>query len=67
VHRTAAAIPDEFGVTDKLVHVDYSNILTANGPRFCGEMTESVLGSAERFNIPRSIMFDCQTLGGLFE
>jgi hypothetical protein len=56
----AAAILDAFGVTDKLVHVDYNNILPANDPRFYREMTESVLGAAERFNIPRSIMFDCQ-------
>lgn len=56
----AAAILDAFGVTGKLVHVDNNNILPANDPRFYCEMTESVLGAAERFNIPRSIMFDCQ-------
>jgi len=56
----AAAILDVFGVTDKLVHVDYSNILAENDTRFHREMTESVLGSAERYNIPRSILFDCQ-------
>ena len=56
----AAAILDAFGVTDKLVHVDYSNILAENDPRFYKEMAESVLGSAERYNIDRSILFDCQ-------
>lgn len=56
----AAAILDAFGVTDKLVHVDYCNILPKNDPRFYKEMVESVLGSAERYNIPRSILFDCQ-------
>jgi hypothetical protein len=56
----AAAMLDAFGVTDKLVHVDYSNILAENDPRFYKEMAESVLGSAERYNIPRSILFDCQ-------
>jgi len=56
----AAAILDAFGVTDKLVHVDYSNILAENDPRFYKEMAESVLGSAERYNIPRSVLFDCQ-------
>ena len=56
----AAAILDAFGVTDKLVHVDYNNLLPANDPRFYREMTESVLGAAQRFNIPRSILFDCQ-------
>ncbi len=56
----AAAILDAFGVTDKLVHVDYCNILAENDPRFHKEMAESVLGSVERYNIPRSILFDCQ-------
>jgi hypothetical protein len=56
----AAAILDAFGVTDRLVHVDYCNILSKNDPRFYKEMVESVLGSAERYNIPRSIFFDCQ-------
>jgi len=56
----AAAMLDAFGVTDKLVHVDYCNILPKNDPRFYKEMAESVLGSARRYNIPRSILFDCQ-------
>ncbi len=57
----AIAILDSFGVVDKLVHVDYCNILAKNDPRFHKEMSESVLGSAERYNIPHSILFDCQT------
>ena len=56
----AAAMLDAFGVTGKLVHVDYSNILAENDPRFYKEMAESVLGSVERYNIDRSILFDCQ-------
>ena len=56
----AAAMLDAVGVTDKLVHVDYCNILLENDPRFGKEMAESVLGSAKRYNIPRSILFDCQ-------
>lgn len=56
----AIAILDSFGITDKLVHVDYCNILANNDPRFYREMTESVLGSADRYNIPRSVLFDCQ-------
>ncbi|HUV64599.1 MAG TPA: hypothetical protein VMW24_11920, partial [Sedimentisphaerales bacterium] len=40
----AAAILDAFGVTGKLVHVDYNNILAQNDPRFYREMTASVLG-----------------------
>ncbi|MFC1635932.1 hypothetical protein ACFL5Z_13920 [Planctomycetota bacterium] len=56
----AIAILDAFGVTGKLVHVDYNNILAGNDPRFHREMSESVLGSAERYNISRSILFDCQ-------
>lgn len=56
----AITILDSFGVTDKLVHADYCNILAENDPRFYREMSESVLGSAKRYNIPRSILFDCQ-------
>jgi hypothetical protein len=64
----AIAMLDAFGVTDKLVHVDYCNILPKNDPRFYNEMVDSVLGSAERYNIPRSILFDCQTdLDGAIE
>lgn len=64
----AIAILDAFGVVDKLVHVDYCNILPSNDPRFYSQMSESVLGSAERYNIPRSILFDCQNdLGGAIE
>ena len=56
----AVAMIDAFGVTDKLVHVDYCNILPKNDPRFYNEMVQSVLGSAERYGIDRSILFDCQ-------
>jgi hypothetical protein len=56
----AIAILDSFGVTDKLVHVDYCNILPKNDPRFYREMVESVLGAAKRYDIRRSILFDCQ-------
>lgn len=58
---TAMAILDAFGVTDKLVHVDYCNILKRNDPRFYREMRTSVLGSAERYHVPRSVLNDCQT------
>lgn len=64
----AIAILDAFGVVDKLVHVDYCNILAKNDPRFHREMSESVLGSAERYDISRSILFNCQTdLSGAIE
>lgn len=56
----AVAILDAFGVKDKLVHVDYCNILPRNDPRFYKEMSVSVLGAAERYDIPRSVLFDCQ-------
>lgn len=56
----AIATLDAFGVADKLVHVDYCNILAKNDPRFHREMSESVLGAAKRYNIDRSILFDCQ-------
>jgi hypothetical protein len=57
----AIAILDAFGVKDKLVHVDYCNILPQNDPTFYKEMVESVQGVAERYGIDRSILFDCQT------
>jgi len=56
----AIAMLDSFGITEKLVHVDYCNILAKNDSRFYREMVESVLGSAEKYNISRSILFDCQ-------
>jgi hypothetical protein len=56
----AIAMLDSFGVTDKLVHVDYCNILAKNDPRFYREMSESVLGSARRYKVPPSVLFDCQ-------
>ena len=64
----AVAMLDAFGVADKLVHVDYCNILPKNDPRFHKEMTESVLGAADRYNIPRSILFDAtKDLGGAID
>jgi predicted amidohydrolase len=56
----AAALLDAFGVADRLVHVDFNNLMTLNEPRFYKEMTESVLGSVERFGLPPSVLFDCQ-------
>ena len=56
----AVALLDTFGLTGKLVHIDYCNIMPENDPRFYREMIDSVLGSAKRHKIPRSIMFDCQ-------
>ncbi|MHC4368755.1 MAG: hypothetical protein ACYSW8_14200, partial [Planctomycetota bacterium] len=56
----AVAMLDACGLTDKLVHIDYSNILVENDQRFYDEMEVSVLGAAERYNIPKSILFDCQ-------
>jgi hypothetical protein len=57
----AMAILEAFGLTGKLVHVDYCNILKGNDPRFYREMKTSVLGSAERYRVPASILYDCQT------
>ena len=56
----AFAIIDAFGQMDRVVHIDYNNILHHNDARFYRNMTESVLGSAERFGIRRQVMFDCQ-------
>lgn len=57
----AVAMLDSFGVKDRLVHVDYCNILPKNDTRFYREMVTSVLGAADRYKIDRSILFDCQT------
>ncbi len=56
----AIAMLDAFGVKDKLVHVDYCNILPGNDAKFYKEMVESVLGAAQSYGIPRSVLFDCQ-------
>ena len=42
------AILDAFGVKDRLVHIEYNNIIQANDDRFEREMTASVLGAAEK-------------------
>jgi hypothetical protein len=57
----AIAILDAFGVKDRLVHVEYNNIIQANDDRFEKEMTASVLGAAERYGIPASLLHNCRT------
>lgn len=56
----AFAIIDAFGQMDRVVHIDYNNILHHNDARFYRNMTESVLGSAPRWGIRPLVMFDCQ-------
>ncbi len=56
----AVAMLDAFGLTGKLVHIDYNNILAKNDSRFYREMSQSVLGAADRYKVPLSILFDCQ-------
>ena len=57
---TIIAILDAFGVKDKLVHIDYNNIIQDNDPRFEKEMTASVLGAAERYGIPAGVLHNCR-------
>jgi hypothetical protein len=57
----AIAILDAFGVKDKLVHVEYNNIIQVNDDRFEKEMTASVQGAAERYGIPASLLHNCRT------
>jgi hypothetical protein len=57
----AIAILDAFGVKDKLVHIEYNNIIQANDARFEREMTASVLGAAEQYGIPPAILHNCRT------
>jgi hypothetical protein len=56
----AFAIIDAFGQMNRVVHIDYNNILHHNDARFYRNMTDGVLGSAERFGIRPDMMFDCQ-------
>ena len=64
----AIAILDAFGVKDRLVHIEYNNIIQANDDRFEREMTASVQGAAERYGIPPSILHNCRTdLDGAIE
>ncbi len=64
----AIAILDALGVKDKLVHIEYNNIIQANDDRFEREMTASVLGAAERYGLPPSILHNCRTdLNGAIE
>ncbi|MDO8544246.1 MAG: hypothetical protein Q7S40_27725 [Opitutaceae bacterium] len=56
----AFAMIDAFGLMDRVVHVDYNNILQTKDDRFYREMTDSVRGSIERYRMPASVMFDCQ-------
>ncbi len=55
------AILDAFGVKDKLVHIEYNNIIQANDERFEKEMTASVLGAAEKYGISPAILHNCRT------
>ena len=55
------AILDAVGVKDKLVHIEYNNIIQANDDRFEREMTASVQGAAERYSIPPSVLHNCRT------
>jgi hypothetical protein len=54
------AILDAFGVKDKLVHIDYNNIIQNNDDRFEREMTASVLGAAKQYDIPPAILHNCR-------
>ncbi|MCU0916484.1 MAG: hypothetical protein MUC88_18250 [Planctomycetes bacterium] len=55
------AILGAFGVKDRLVHIEYNNIIQANDDRFEREMTASVLGAAEKYGIPSAILHNCRT------
>jgi hypothetical protein len=55
------ALLDACGVKDKLVHIEYNNIIQANNDRFEKEMTASVQGAAERYGIPSSLLHNCHT------
>jgi len=55
------ALLDAYGVTDKLVHVDFNNIIQASDARFEKEMTASVLVAADRYGIRPSVLHNCRT------
>ena len=55
------ALLDAYGVKDKLVHIDFNNIIQNNDPRFEKDMTTSVLGAAERYGISAAVLHNCRT------
>jgi hypothetical protein len=55
------AMLDAFGVKDRLVHIEYNNIIQDNDERFEREMTASVLGAAEQYGIPAAVLHNCRT------
>ena len=57
----AIAILDAFGVKDRLVHIEYNNIIQASDARFEREMTASVQGAAEQYGVPSTILHNCRT------
>jgi len=57
----AIAILDALGVKDKLVHIEYNNIIQNNDDRFEREMTASVRGAAEQYGVPPAILHNCRT------
>lgn len=56
----AFAIIDACGLMDRVVHVDYNNILQVDDARFYRNMTDSVLGTIDRYRMPAKVMFDCK-------
>jgi hypothetical protein len=57
----AIAILDALGVKDRLVHIEYNNIVQANDDRFEKEMTASVQGAVEKYGISSAILHNCRT------
>lgn len=55
------AIIGEAGLGARLVHCDYGNHLGDNNPTQAAAMVASVTGAAQRWGIPSSVLFDCQT------
>ncbi len=56
----ALAILDQYGATDRLVHLDYNSVLCDNDPAWATEQETTVLGAASRFGISTAVLFDDQ-------
>jgi CubicO group peptidase (beta-lactamase class C family) len=57
----ALAIIGEAGLHAKFVHCDYSNHLGDNNASMNADMDASAIGAAQRWNLPASRLFNCQT------
>ena len=59
-NAVAIAILAEYQVLPKVVHFDFNSILPRTDPAWEEENRISVYGAADRFGLPRSVLYDCR-------